>query len=426
MGFLNKIKSHHSLLDSVRLKHNQSSISAKTEGKIDKKIATHINDVKNGNGDIRPIKDALNHLESLNSGTPAAYKMIGALKAAIKTVRDIDMEKAATRSQPTPVVRVTTTGGNKDALASQHNTARFDSVSRLPYTAKPDQSGEGVPKGAMASNARAEDHKNAGVSTRDNSDIQRDISNKFNQDKKNISGGNVRDKLRLDNIEKQNQKNKEIRNKFSIVFQANKGCKLINDDARRLFGSTSSPTNNRRPTGGDVIREYEREFGDTIFSRGNSSLKSDIKLWCDNAIPNIKIAADAFYTPCDAKRETWRGAGITRDGLTQIIDGRGCTFRAAQFMSTSPKKIVANDFCKASGSEVPVLFKIEGTSCNRVAVGNGLSFGGHGAGGEAEQLYSPRACFEVMSVRKSAENRGPYIVKLKEVSEDKKAPPLPY
>lgn len=436
MGFLNKIQPHHSLLQSVTLKQNQVDVSVKTQKKIDMKIAAHITAAKNGTAaDIMPLTDALKHLQSLGTKTGAVRKMADQIKAGIDKFK-ANEKRSEVSHRASPAANDPKAESNKNVIVAQRHAARRDSAFQRQHAAMEMARDEILKSGvSWESAAQKHDVKDPDIlkTLRDYGELR--AARKEVQQGKDwehvVQSRDIKDrdivhtlKTEAAKCKKRDAERLEVRTNFARVYQTNHGCKAINAAARALFGEHTRQASATPLSGDKVISEYKENIGENIFEKGNADLKIELKTWCKSADENILAAADAFYTPSDSQRLTWRGATVTRNGLEQIMLGK--TFKAGQFFSTSQKQSVAESFCNAGKGEVSVLFEVRGNSSNRVAVGRGLAFGGHGAGGEAEQLYSPRACFKVESVTKPRESSAPYVIRLSEVSERKNAMALPY
>lgn len=233
----------------------------------------------------------------------------------------------------------------------------------------------------------------------------------------------------IDAAEKTAQKAGEARkqriNDFSMIYQSNAGCKAINAEARHQYGNAAAPGKLR---GTAVVSEYERVHSNSIFAKGNKSLKSHIETCCSDLTRLVKQGAEDWYTPSITNRTTWRGQGMTQQGISALnaqfrqnkAQGKETVFTLGQFFSTSREENVARDFASRSTDDAQVLFHVKGNSGGGLHVSNGLRF----TNKENETLYSPLANVKVTSVAKEA--NGIWRIKLEEVTQRKNAPLLPY
>ncbi|HHR5899384.1 TPA: ADP-ribosyltransferase domain-containing protein [Providencia alcalifaciens] len=211
-------------------------------------------------------------------------------------------------------------------------------------------------------------------------------------------------------------------NKFSMIYQSNAGCKAINAQARYLSGASSQATS---LSANKVIAEYERVHGSDIFAKGNKDLKSSLKFNSENLSELVKTATKNWYTPSQKTTTSFRGQGITTQGLESLIKqfnaDKTTTYKLGQFFSTSTKETVAQSFANGSQDEHKVMFTVKGNSGSGITVSGGLRFDND----ESEVLYSPRANFSVTNLTKnSAKNI--YNVTLEEVKSQPNAKLLPY
>ena len=222
-----------------------------------------------------------------------------------------------------------------------------------------------------------------------------------------------------------NEKKHKTRQDFSLIYQSNAGCKALNIEARHQFSRAPSAG---KVSGNKVVEEYRRVHGYEIFSRGNKALESTIKANCSNLSEMVKTGAKAWYTPTEKNITTYRGQGITPNGINKLIsrfnaDKQNKTetvYKLGQFFSTSRNVNVARDFAKRSPDVEKVIFKVKGNSSNGLSIPGGLSFENN----EGERLYSPLANFKVTALSRVAPNT--YHVTLEEVTKGDKAQILPY
>ncbi|MBS3049719.1 ADP-ribosyltransferase domain-containing protein [Enterobacter mori] len=225
-----------------------------------------------------------------------------------------------------------------------------------------------------------------------------------------------------DKIDKQKERERED---FSLIYQSNAGCKAINHEARYYYRNVGSGGNVSKS---DVIGEYKKAHGDDIFNRGNKKVISDIKSLCSDLAGLVKKSAESFYTPTERNKTTYRGQGMTPEGISKLItqfnydesNKTETVYKVGQFFSTSLHKNIAEDFANRSKDAVKVIFEVKGNSGHGVTAQNGLQFGGH----EDEQLYSPLAKFKVTEISNTVSNT--YHVKLEEVTDVVSERLLPY
>lgn len=218
---------------------------------------------------------------------------------------------------------------------------------------------------------------------------------------------------------KPNKKNDELRQIFSMIYQTNAGCKDVNIEARYLFGNATKPGN---VSGSKVIEEYRGAHGRDIFSRGNSELKSTIKVYCDDLRNLVKASAEEWYTPTRENMVTYRGQGMTKGGFNTLFTrfnadknkNTNTVYKLGQFFSTTLDKDIASDFAKGSKDDIKVIFEVDGNSGSGLFIPGGLTFVNH----EREGLYSPLAKFTVKSILPSKKLNNTYHVALKEVTKE--------
>lgn len=224
--------------------------------------------------------------------------------------------------------------------------------------------------------------------------------------------------------EAEDTKNKARQN-FSMIYQSNAGCRMLNAEARHQFGNALSRGNLK---GSEVIAEYCSAHGYEIFSSGNKQLKFTIKSNCDDLQGLVKMGAEVLYTRAGKNITTYRGQGMTPNGIAKLIkqfnadkqNNTKTVYQPAQFFSTSLKMDVANDFAKRSQDSVKVIYKVTGNSSNGLSIPGGLPFNND----ESERLYSPLANFTVTNIVKT--RQGNYLVNLEEVNKVNNAQILPY
>lgn len=221
------------------------------------------------------------------------------------------------------------------------------------------------------------------------------------------------------------QYKKDCRN-FALIYQSNAGCKAINAQARYLYGSS---TRSASLKGRDVIAEYERVHGDNIFTKDNKHYKYDLNSYTKELTTLVTTAANNWYTPTSKNTTTYRGQGMTSQGLQTLIEhfnadknhNNKTVYQLGQFFSTSSRYNIAESFARPRHNEVKVMFTVTGNSGDGIYVSGGFSFNDN----ESERLYSPLANFTVADLtRNSAKNI--YYVKLEEVPLQKGAKLLPY
>lgn len=190
---------------------------------------------------------------------------------------------------------------------------------------------------------------------------------------------------------------------FSNIYQSNKGAAAINALSRG--GSVD------KRLGDSVIKEYQRTIDENIFSGGNDSLKKEILFHCKYLNNLVSEAARAWYAPDSGDVVSYRGQGMTPEGLEQLnqdFKARRATYKVGQFFSTSTDKNIAEDFAGRSHDDVKVVFVIRGHSGRSLRVAGGLSLKDK----EHEYLYSPEARFNVTDIKKRGE--GGYLIALDE------------
>ncbi|CNH87147.1 NAD:arginine ADP-ribosyltransferase [Yersinia aldovae] len=222
--------------------------------------------------------------------------------------------------------------------------------------------------------------------------------------------------------DKADNKNKALRNNFSMIYQSNTGCKAINTEARHQFGNANQSA---KLNGNQVIAEYVKTHGDNVFSGGNAPVKSAIQSHCSDLSTLVKDVAKAWYTPTDTTTTSHRGQGMTQDGINKLItqfknDSVGSVYKLGQFFSTSKDVGVAKNFADRTGDSVKIMFEVKGNSGRGIAVSGGLKFENN----EREVLYSPLAKFAVTDIK--GNNSTGYTIKLNEVEQNTKAKLLPY
>lgn len=221
------------------------------------------------------------------------------------------------------------------------------------------------------------------------------------------------------------EKNKKTKQDFFMIYQSNAGCKGINAVARNIYGN--GPTA-EEVSGSKVVDEYRNAFGYEIFSRGNKPLVLSIKANCSELSELVKKGAKALYTPRENNSTTYRGQGMTHNGIDKLTtqfkadksNHTETAYKLGQFFSTSTKPSVAKEFANRSHDNVKVLYEVRGNSSNGLSVTGGLSFNND----EGERLYSPLANFKVTDISKT--QSGTYHVMLEEVAKVDRAPLLPY
>ncbi|MEQ5573020.1 ADP-ribosyltransferase domain-containing protein [Providencia huaxiensis] len=226
--------------------------------------------------------------------------------------------------------------------------------------------------------------------------------------------------------EKAAEQLKNKRKQFSSIYQSNAGCKAINTEARYIFGNGKQGGS---LSGSKVIAEYEREHGSDIFSKGNSHIKFELKYNSDNLKELVKTAAKHWYSPSSTTTSTYRGQGMTSDGLNTLINNFNAdkksdnktVYQLGQFFSTSNKKDIAQTFANQSNDEVKVMFLVKGNSGSGIIPQAGLSF----INNESEVLYSPLANFSVNNIVINSKEKI-YKIELTEVKPQKDAQLLPY
>ncbi|HHR5884621.1 TPA: hypothetical protein ACS78C_001296 [Providencia alcalifaciens] len=236
----------------------------------------------------------------------------------------------------------------------------------------------------------------------------------------------------LEKIQLQEAEAKKIdeqNNNFALIYQSNAGCKAINAQARYLYGSSTQSASLR---GSDVIAEYERVHGDNIFTKGNKHYKSDLNSYAKGLTTLVETATQNWYTPTMTPEKTFRGQGMTIQGLHTLIQhfnadknhDNKTVYQLGQFFSTSSIYDIAERFAKPGDNEVKVIFTVMGNSGNEIYVSDGLGFNDN----ESERLYSPLANFTVTNLtRSSAQNNDyTYHITLEEVPLQKGAKLLPY
>lgn len=216
--------------------------------------------------------------------------------------------------------------------------------------------------------------------------------------------------------------NIKIRRNFNLIYQTNVGCAALNSKARNIYGNSS----NFNPTkASGVIDEYEGTFGYEIFTKGNKELKEHIEYLSGNISNLVKSAAKAFYTPSKSNIITMRGCGMTKEGISELFQGKEnkTTYKASQFFSTTKDKNTAISFAdkyvSESNGKAKVLLTVQGNSSNSVNVGNGLKF----IDNEQERLYSPLTHFVVTNASNSGDS---YHFTLREVSKADNAEVFPH
>ncbi|WP_323084462.1 ADP-ribosyltransferase domain-containing protein, partial [Providencia alcalifaciens] len=219
-----------------------------------------------------------------------------------------------------------------------------------------------------------------------------------------------------------NKKAADLRNKqcndFSAIYQTNAGCKAINSQARHLFGASAQPVS---LSGSKVIAEYERVHGSDIFAKSNKDLKFTLKSKCEDLSDLVKTAAKNWYTPSEKNTTTYRGQGITQQGLDKLkSSGNTTVYCLGQFFSTSSNLTVAQNFATQSQDDHKIMFIVKGNSGSGIAVSGGLRFNND----ESEVLYSPHANFTVTKITHTKNNT--YNVTLEEVKPQQGAKLLPY
>jgi translation initiation factor 1 (eIF-1/SUI1) len=225
-----------------------------------------------------------------------------------------------------------------------------------------------------------------------------------------------------DKIDKQKERERED---FSLIYQSNAGCKAINREARYYYRNVGS---GGYVSKSDVIGEYKKAHGDDVFNHGNKNVISKIKSLCSDLAGLVKKSAESFYTPTEWNKTTYRGQGMTPEGIRKLItqfnsdesNKTETVYKVGQFFSTSLHKNIAEDFANRSKDAVKVIFEVKGNSGHGVTAQYGLQFEGH----EDEELYSPLAKFKVTDISKTMSNT--YHVKLEEVTDVVSERLLPY
>ena len=236
----------------------------------------------------------------------------------------------------------------------------------------------------------------------------------------------------LEKIQLQEAEAKKIdeqNNNFALIYQSNAGCKAINAQARYLYGSSTQSASLR---GSDVIAEYERVHGDNIFTKGNKHYKFKLKHYAEELKQLVETATQNWYTPTMTNKKTYRGQGMTIQGLQTLIQhfnadknhDNKTVYQLGQFFSTSSRYDIAERFAKPNHNEVKVIFTVMGNSGNEIYVSDGLGFNDN----ESERLYSPLANFTVTNLTQSSEQNKNYTyhITLKEVPSQEGAKLLPY
>ncbi|MGN7915790.1 ADP-ribosyltransferase domain-containing protein [Enterobacter sp. 22466] len=225
--------------------------------------------------------------------------------------------------------------------------------------------------------------------------------------------------------EKADEKNHNIRQHVSSIYQTNAGCKAINTVARHLFRGAPS---GGKVSGDAVINEYRSVLRDDIFNHGNKELEKTIRSNCSNLSKLVNTGAQAWYTPTRDNITTYRGQGITQSGINTLISQFNAdkqkktdtVYNLGQFFSTSKSKDVAHDFANSSPDDIKVIFTVKGNSSHGLSIPGGLVFENY----EGERLYSPLANFKVTAAKRVESNT--YRVTLEEVTKGGMAQPLPY
>ncbi|ENM3803743.1 hypothetical protein NTH48_003271 [Vibrio cholerae] len=223
-----------------------------------------------------------------------------------------------------------------------------------------------------------------------------------------------------DNEKKANEAKQKAYQDFCLVYQSNEGCKALNKEARKIYRNS---VNGGSLISSKVIREYERVHGSEIFGRGNKDLKYRIQAQCEDLSNSVKEAAKAVYTPSLENVKTYRGQGMTLQGIELLQENYehkpDTVYIPGQFFSTSSMKAVATSFANQSDDHIKVLFTVNGNSSKGLSVPGGLTFNNN----EGERLYSPIANFKVTKIEHSGTN---YYVSLQETKQEKDATLLPY
>lgn len=291
---------------------------------------------------------------------------------------------------------------------------------------EPSKSSVTVIEGMMYYQQKSEESLKQCDSLLNDMGIKEDALNKIRDERKPIT-------KQLEDIESQEveaqkiaeQRKKDCRN-FALIYQSNAGCKAINAQARHLYGSS---TRSASLKGSDIIAEYERVHGDNIFTKGNKHYKSDLNSYAKGPTTLVTTAANNWYNPTSENTTTYRGQGMTSQGLQTLIEhfnadknhDNKTVYQLGQFFSTSSRYNIAESFAQRSPDKVKVMFTVTGNSGDGIYVSGGLSFNDN----ESEMLYSPLANFTVTDLtRNSAKNI--YHVKLEEVPLQKGAKLLPY
>jgi uncharacterized protein YoxC len=262
------------------------------------------------------------------------------------------------------------------------------------------------------------------------SELQK-TKNDFNEEKQLLDDAtNIKDDISTkisaidkieDDLKKANETKLKARQDFCLVYQSNAGCKALNQEARKVFRKSGT---SGFVSGSKVIQEYERVHGSEIFGRGNKDLKYRIKAQCDDLSSLVKEAAKGFYTPSSKTFTTYRGQGMTSEGIELLKESfhanPNTVYSPGQFFSTSSKVGVATDFANRSTDDIKVLFTVKGDSSNGLSVPGGLTF----ENDEGESLYSPLANFKVTDIEGSGST---YYVSLQETKQQTKGVQLlPY
>lgn len=224
---------------------------------------------------------------------------------------------------------------------------------------------------------------------------------------------------------KVDEKTKEQREIFSSIYQTNAGAKALNAEARHLFGNGSQGS---YLSSSKVIEEYQEAHTSGIFYKGNAELKSTIEAYCGDISGLAKMSAKALYTPTEKNITTYRGQGMTDNGIKKLISqfrtdkesNSPTSYKLGQFFSTSTDNEVARDFAERSKDDVQVMFRLKGNSGHSLFVRGGLTFKNK----ESEKLYSPLANVKVVNIEKTGP--GAYQIDMIEVPRSKEAKLLPY
>ncbi|EUD09533.1 ADP-ribosyltransferase domain-containing protein [Providencia alcalifaciens] len=236
----------------------------------------------------------------------------------------------------------------------------------------------------------------------------------------------------LEKIQLQEAKTEKIteeKNDFALIYQSNAGCKAINAQARNVSGPS---IHSARLDGKKIIREYERVHGSDIFTKGNKHYIFKLKYYAEKLNSLVETATQNWYTPTMTTEKTYRGQGMTIQGLQTLIQhfnadknhDHKTVYQVGQFFSTSSRYEIAERFAKPRDNEVKVIFTVMGNSGSEIDVSDGLRFNDN----EREKLYSPLANFTVTNLtRSSAQNNDyTYHITLEEVPLQKGAKLLPY